>query len=737
LIVMINFESANVVIVDGKYLCLLPNLERNNQSTGAKKKRQRESQSRQSEAEFRHIAVDVAAVPLSSAWKICAQRYISCHGKSESSTINIQADGGEENPLFDTIRLNISDLRCAEYRFVQSISLINGLNTWLPMHIGCDTEGDGILTLVEEGDMHVDVSLTGSPLQGDNKTDAGNILLGDESLKAALDGDKRFVINQQQNGSFFRVCGAGSCLVADFLGVSGYEQALLIPRVESDLFLNLNHGEAPPKGTFEQQTTLLQTILRHSIITDGQGLLTNHLAIERDDDGNLMTFTMPVLDKEMASEHTSQKKLPHKVQAQTPGQQDLEELSTNEEGQMSLIVKKEDAQNEQAMADRQEDPKWLKAIAETVEYRLSKEAEEIEQLERSARAFDELVIQGRKTLHTASRRMPSGTNNTSIDPEIIRLRYGTRPRSTSGTCVGISVTLDLEVDVLLRKTRHDEPSDAAHALQDFHLSCSYAQCDDSSRMICTQSGVAPRLQSGDCVTILASVKLTELTIGLQNKSIIEIAVQGLWIDPMNSNESTLPSNNLARQAAVLCILRMPEETLFLSPSVSFIPSSNHWIHHETDFTSRTNDSHIIPSVIFEHRHPRTIIIDSSFAQDSNMWEELIFNLNASIGGDNFIDMYCKKGDPRLHFVVFGSNPEERATAVKKLLHCLPESAKIVDEDSNKKGNVKALLFCLKEEADALKRHRAAKEVRPELMTETTCLQRDTDGCCAVVMDILY
>jgi len=44
----------------------------------------------------------------------------------------------------------------------------------------------------------------------------------------------------------------------------------------------------------------------------------------------------------------------------------------------------------------------------------------------------------------------------------------------------------------------------------------------------------------------------------------------------------------------------------------------------------------------------------------NMWKQFVSTMNASIGGNSFIDLYAEKGDPRSKLVIFGLNPEERA-----------------------------------------------------------------------------
>mmetsp|Transcript_12476 Transcript_12476/g.27096 ORF Transcript_12476/g.27096 Transcript_12476/m.27096 type:complete len:332 (+) Transcript_12476:554-1549(+) len=326
----------------------------------------------------------------------------------------------------------------------------------------------------------------------------------------------------------------------------------------------------------------------------------------------------------------------------------------------------------------------------------------------------------------------------------------------------MSVVLDLELDVMMHSFDGDEEPSAnkdgslsSNVLHDFHLSCSLANNNQSPsygsstttpKSIRTVSGVVPTLQSGDCITILACAHLNDLKMNMQGRSdtsTLDISIQALWVDASSEaqNGSWNPVNKPTRRGSVLCILRLPVETLLLAPPMSPAPRSGHWIQNEIDFTSDSDDDihrYPVPSAIFEYRQPRTLTVDTSgevnSAQDSRMWKELVSNLNGCIGGNSFIDLYCKKGDPRLKLVIFGSNPEERAATVKLVLRSLPESAKLIIEDPNEKQNVKALLMSLKREADALKRHRAlpSRDIRPEMIAEMAALQKDTDGVASTI-----
>jgi hypothetical protein len=216
----------------------------------------------------------------------------------------------------------------------------------------------------------------------------------------------------------------------------------------------------------------------------------------------------------------------------------------------------------------------------------------------------------------------------------------------------------------------------------------------SPKTIRTVSGIVPTLQSGDCITILASVLLADLRVNVMQEvsrispsTMLDICIQGLWVKEDNNGVTDYPSTSSNngrskatsdRHGAVLSILRLPVETLFLAPPISSsLPQSNHWIQYEFDFisdnTSRcrttssgqscpdTNASPILSTAVFEYRSPHTLTIDTSSAiQDAKIWKDLVTNINARVGGNTFIDLYWKKGDPRLNLVIFGSNMEERA-----------------------------------------------------------------------------
>mmetsp|Transcript_39804 Transcript_39804/g.83179 ORF Transcript_39804/g.83179 Transcript_39804/m.83179 type:complete len:806 (-) Transcript_39804:89-2506(-) len=789
------FVAASLAIVDGTHLCLLPSLDATgNKNDDSKKRKNRSSSSLRNGGSSSSSSGDnsntqpddsiyttVPALPLSSVRIICGDEY-QREGAATLTGNNDTENSILELPPIETIRLRTSDLSNAEYRLIRSVSLVNGSSVLPTRIVLSDDAVEGTVALSDDM-QHVEVCLPSFACDF-----ASN---GNDDDECSLYGKEHYNIlgyidcmsndndgTDNHDPSKFEVHGAGSCLVADFLGIAGYEQTLVSPRLNKNLLSTISNADQENEDYIQQCKQLLQMLLRNSFVTDGSGILHSKRLeqfVTKTKTDNTTIISIPPLELPSKMTGGERKSLelkqnvvkvhsltPERGESILPGQTAGKCITTE-----SYDRNDANSSGKSSCETPQANPGWLEDIAQTVEHRLKKEVEKSEQLERSTQVRSELVYQGRKTLHAASRcnfnastKMFSNSLEWS-DPEIVRLRYGTRPRTSMETSRGISVMLDFEVDVILRnRFESDEPNpneknlSSSNVLHDFHLSCSLASNNQSPlhsssasppTSIRTVCGVVPTLQHGDCITILASLLFKDMETILQDSSdasTLDINIQGLWTDASSKipSDEWSPAKTEVRHGAVLSILRLPVDALFLTPPLTSIPRSGHWIQNEIDFTSDNNDSgsHPIPSAIFDHRQPRTLIVDASremnSTQDATMWKEMVSNLNASIGGNSFIDLYCKKGDPRLKLVIFGSNPDERAATVKLVLRSLPESVKLIIEDPDEKQNVRALLISLKNEANALKRHISlpSKEICPELLGEIAALQIYTDGVASTI-----
>lgn len=723
-----NLSVAPVAIVDGTHLCLLP--PHGDDADYAQHLGNDDD----------HATMTVPAVPLSLVYKLVGGEYIS-RSNLEDFVIegggcvddNIQAS--DASSFIETICLRASDVVNSDFRFMHPVCLMAGSSTF-PIHIVCDENGDASITWVAQSLYVCLPSLDG--LSSDaNGFDPGDdcTVYGDDCGVILEEYAHNNLMNSVSKPKqlHFEIHNGGSCLVADFLGVAGYDQAMVLPQVDSSLLTSLQR-DAANSDQLIQQKQLLQTIITNSFIADGTGVLLSKSMMQyvlKTKVGKAFGLTLPVMETA----------------------QPLDTASVNEKLQQTTAINNEHSPaknlpNKQSSAmqvDEQDaiTPAWLEAIEQTVEHRLAKEVAESSQLEKTIQVCSALLSRGKCTLHKAT-RLTINTEDNRVEPEIIRLRYGTRPRTSMDT-IGVSVVLDLELDVCLPKyTSYDADGKEQQSivLHDFHVSCSLVQKDQSSPATITKvrtvSGVVPTFHSGDCITILSSVYLSNVEINLHNNNpTVEISIQGLWVDGLLNKSYWNPVEKKDRKGGVLCVTRLPEEIFLLSPTPTSLASqSGRWIQHEIDFVSGPSND-LVPSVIFECRRPRTLSVDTSScgANDANTWRDLVLKLNASIGDNSFIDLYWRKGEPQLKLVIFSSNAEERAATVKLVLRHLPESSKLIEEDPNEQEYTKALLQSMKNEAEALKRHRSllsSKEATADVHTEMAALQCSTDGIASLL-----
>ena len=696
-----NYISPRISIVDGTHLCLLPssNDVLNGSGGGGSSEKNQHQQIHVANDMHRtnnkDQTINIPAVPLSSICNIYNGEYISCSSGDDTATGDINIDRGQlsksscdknnlhELPI-EAIQIQTSDITNAQYRFIHSTSLINNNGSTannLPLRIvvSDDLEESEVST----NNKHVKVTLPsftsfGEHISAQYKDEDECKIYGGEHYNITNDDtgiDDMTYSTQSGSGNksqqSIEVQAAGSCLVADFLGIVGYEQALVLPQISADLLSKLGSTNMNDES-IQQQKELLQMILRHSFLIDGMGILlpksyanNTHLTTTKTDDNySMLSLTMSSLGR-FDQDAVDVEESPDNGGSELLTQEG--EASAQHPSNTSKDIHPTDISN----TEPQEDPEWLNLIAQTVKDRLSKQVEQSNQIKRSAQARIDLVNQGRRTLHAASRPMMNhsakGEDGYYNDPEVFRLRYGMRPRTSSSSCSGgVSVVLDLELDILMPRIRGEDKPDSTNSttLHDFHISCSLTsnknnQTTTTPENIRTSSGVVPTLQSGDCITMLASVCLEDLKMSMNDddNSTLDVSIQGLWVDAASSTTS-----NPTRRGAVLCILRLPIDSLFLAPPISSQQrSGGQWIQHEIDFTSNNQHHYPEPDVIIDYRQPRTLTIDTSNEMNSanaKMWKDLVTNLNASIGS-SYIDLYCKKNSPRLELVIFSSNPEER------------------------------------------------------------------------------
>ena len=737
--------KAPLAIVDGIYLCLLPTttLANNNVTAAA-----------DGEEDVLHY---VPALSCIEVWRHCGPKYVNVNDMITTMPADDEeGEGGDEidgnNILsnFQTIPIRLSDISKLDFRFIHPVNLVTDNNngggsssvvqvsscsdnnmmmtermTWsnnndnfleihLPSIMTCDDEGDqhDFECCLEEDDIYGDTSCIDLLSQRTAQKNHAN----------------------KQSTSSFQVHGGGSCIIADFTGIGGYEQALILPQVDSSLILDdpdSSLSNSTDELVLTQRKHMLQTILANSILTDGSGVFLprnseiHDVATSQKADTTIFKLS-PVHREEEVLSQCRQKP----VNAVASQSKDIDvDITSHDDKQREgsdKLLTKEAASSASVLP---KDPSWLDAIEETIDSRLAKQIAKANQLERAAQVRSDLIHKGRETIHNASRfHSTAGSVDIPNDPQILRLRYGTRPRTFSDTQRGLSAVIDLELDMHL-PIKHGKKEDELH---DFHVSCALAsrlETNVTVDNIRTQSGVVPIFHIGNCITMLASVSLNELDLDFDTNSnsasTLDFNIQGLWLDKLKK-----------RQGSMLCIFRLPlNGILFSQPTCNV--RQGHCIQHEIDFTSddASGASRLVPSAVFDYRHSRTLNIDISGSiglQDGQIWKDLVSKLNSHIGMSSFIDLFFVKGDPTLKLVIFSSNPVERAATTNLVLQNLPENAKLVEHDPNERKNVKALLVSLKNEADTFQKHRMLKRIVSAETKEMSMLQASTDGIASTI-----
>mmetsp|Transcript_21539 Transcript_21539/g.44454 ORF Transcript_21539/g.44454 Transcript_21539/m.44454 type:complete len:708 (-) Transcript_21539:444-2567(-) len=696
-----RFVAVPCAIVDETHFCLLP-----------------PTADRTVEGDYGPSSLDgvyvAPAIPLSLIGTICGQEYISrcnVHRNSDEAIVTeIDNVGEADYSIIETRSIQASDITQQYYRFIQPTVLSEGDSPLLPLRVSsshCIDEGEILHSIPSRNGepSAVDVIL---PQYSDDSIDLDSI---DEYGGIGFYGGQTCNNFEQERESIepsstvsskhphnFEVIGTGSCIMGNFLGAGMFEQALILPRVDMSMLSSVWLIEESEE-TVEHRKKLLYAIITNAIVTDGSGILLSrrlrYSSLLKCIDGVVNLELQPLQERKLANETPDQEQAKMEIDHDTKRTQKedlLSQLSHHSTQQIERIQGKNvDSALDNDIANKSIPP-WLEAMEATINRRIAEETACSHQLEKTAEVREDLVRQGVTTVHQATRceinnilegDFPKCMTH-SRDPEIIRFRYGTRPRQSMSLDGGMSAILDLELDICkphaLAESDSFENSTKCNALHDFHVSCfipkdSLAAKEMQSATaenIRTISAVVPVLQDGDCITVLASIFINNLNIKSQNfsnKSTMKICVQGNWFrgTPPNKIAGRNPVEKQPIRGAVLCLFRLPTDSIFLSPQRTCTPRHGQWIQHEIDFTNECSTetyNNEVPIAIFDHRNPRTLVIDTSnaigTAKDTNTWKKLIDSLNERIPGDTHIEFYCVRGQPKLYLVIFGSNPEDRA-----------------------------------------------------------------------------
>ena len=559
------------------------------------------------------------------------------------------------------------------------------------------------------------------------------------------------------NSNLLRVKDTAGSLAADFVGVGGLDQVLLIPSASGSI--GDNNDQLGDKDTARKA---LAGLVAGCALTDGISVILPR-SLDQEGDAKKILRTS-------SSDGTQTLRLPSigdpskhwlalaKVMVKgNSTDMNVDAPDLNKTPTKIFDEPSGDSQEADGAVLEVSQQPWRAKLTKALHSRLEAEERATKRRRLDKEVRRELVRRSRRALdglNASSGDGSAGSTSSSASvggrkPAMVRLRYGTMPlqnygETRGGSSLGISLNVCVDVACIGGSNRTGANRKATDGLDGLHLSFSPASSQDSvSAKVKSLSGIVPRLEIGDCVSIMASVDTTGLNgIYASRKSKdkngndedfgFELVIGALW---SNTSNSTVGE----KRGSILGTLKLSYEAMLLPSSTqgSYTGSFTHEVDWSSqrkggaDSTSKT----LRPTAVFEYRDPRVITIDvtksNNFADAARgSLRDMVESLNSSImagsGGRNRLELCyssspSKSGDDRPQnivsehprIIVLAQSPEERFGLVRLLLNNLPESAEIVgtavggeiDCDDEQKKIMNALLLCIKKEAKLINSNR--------------------------------
>ena len=541
---------------------------------------------------------------------------------------------------------------------------------------------------------------------------------------------------EDSNAPLLRVRDAVGSLTADYIGVGGLDQILLIPSSSLASAVDDNNGDddavdhdATKGGAAARQA--LAGLVAGCALTDGTSIVLPRSFDRGDDDDAARQHKM----LRTSSDGTRTLRLPSMVD--DPGTHWLEmasvaskESSTYTNTEAPSLTKQttdkamDEPDSSLEAGDKQPQQPWRAKLTRALQSRLEAEERATKRRRVDQEVRRELVRRSRRVLEGLN---APGNHSECGKPAMIRMRYGTMPllnhggSGLGGSSLGISLNVCVDV-VCIGGGGGDgdgtRSKKAADGLGGLHLSFSPAACQDLSSSVTVKSlsGTVPILEPGGCVSIRASVVITSLSwVGGTNKKKVksknkndpyeddgfELSLNALWSDA----SATAGKGIGGKRGSVLGSLKLPREAMLLPSSLQGSHTST-VLTHEVDWSLQRHGSGsnsatktLRPSAVFEYRDPRVITIDITECNGSGdgavgRLRDLVDSLNSSImavsGGRNRLElcyfpsrpgagggsaMSTVSQHPRI--IVLAQSSEERIGLVRLVLKNLPDTAKIV------------------------------------------------------------
>jgi hypothetical protein len=477
--------------------------------------------------------------------------------------------------------------------------------------------------------------------------DTGGILvknaLSDKSNASEKSSIKTLSLLQRETKLEIENRGAGF-LIGDFLGINAWEQILVLPHLSKEMIKVSIADSEVDEDYFKQ-------VLSAAVLVDDNHI---HYGVKSGKESELFRRGKPNGPLKINVLGTDGKIDMERVKPQK------ELLKVNESG----LLNTQSTLGQNAIASIEPKMNWQKKVELSLEKKVDyavngrRKETDIELLKQrflhqSRKVLEDVTLHSTDSPSSGDVTVSRKTGNSTF-LDIIRIRCLTRPIAESSNSNGLSLQLNVEVDIMSPSPNYEMEKEALYNVQ---LSCSLGKGQVSNALVEIQSGMVPTLPTGNCVTVMAIIRVTDVILDEGKEAddcngFLVLSFGAIWQD---EHENKSNACGLAFKGSILASMSLGIESfLFHQDSTDL---------QLIDFSDESDKRKCIESSgIFEYRSPSNIIYDVSNDTNVNLqnkWEQRINALNEKFKGDHQIDCIHDGERMLINLTIFSSSLERR------------------------------------------------------------------------------
>ena len=450
--------------------------------------------------------------------------------------------------------------------------------------------------------------------------------------------------------------GGAGFFIGDFLGINAWEQILFSPNILKQRTDITAHSD--------EDLNYFKQVLLSSVLVDGSDIyygvksgIGSAFVPKRKPNSPLKLFLRGTGgEADMASRSEPQKKLLKVGESNL-----LDTESTDSIGQHDMVASTGPEMNWQKKIVSSLMAKVDNAVSSR---RREMDIERLKQrfLQQSRKVLKDITLCGTDISSDGDVPVCQKTKNcASLD--ILRIRSLSRPMDEASKSNGLSLQLNIEVDIILPLPSHEMEKGSLHNV---HLSCSLGEGQVTNALVKTQSGMVPTLSTGDCVTIMAMIRVIDVIFDEgkevdDSSGFLVLSLGVLWQDEYENQSNGC---GLALKGTVLASMALRSE--------SFLYHQDSTDMQLIEFSDESNDQReCIDSIgVFEYRSPSDVVYNVSNDTNVNLqrkWEERINGLNKRLKGDHQIDLVHDRERMLVNLTIFASSLERREGKYKCII----------------------------------------------------------------------